>query len=168
MAKTNEKNSSIGKLILIICGIVVMFGSKVVDPMFGLSSGAFQVMGTLVGAIMLLLIDTGWSIALIFFSLCIIPELGMATVLSSSLGSSTIFFAIFCFAFSSVLAKRGLAKRIAIGLMTSKIGRKGPWWTITMLFIASFLLASFLSGALTFMIFLPIIYKICPNSLSCF
>ncbi len=160
MTKTNKDSPGIGKCILIIFGILCMFGSKMIPPMFGLSVGGFQVMGTLIGGIMLLLIDTGWSVALIFFSLCIIPELGMTTVLSSSLGNSIVFFAIFCFALSSVLVKRGIAKRIAIALMTSRLGRKGPWWTITFLFIASFILASFLSGALTFMMFLPIIYKI--------
>lgn len=160
MTKTNENRFAIGRTTLIICSILFMFGSKLVPPMFGLSNGGFQVLGTLIGGVLLLLIDTGWSVALIFFSLCIIPELGMTTVLTSSLGSSTIFFFIFCFAFSWILAERGIAKRIAIGLMTSKIGRKGPWWTITMLFAACFLVACFLSSTLSFMIFLPIIYKI--------
>lgn len=160
MKKELGKRTGIGTVIVIICSVILMFGSKLVPPMFGLSSGGFQVMGTLIGAIMLLLIDTGWPVALIFFSLCIIPELGPASVVASSLGSTTIFFCVFCFAFSYVLTHTGLAKRIAISLMTSKISRKGPWWLITMIFVGSFLLASFLPGALTFMIFLPIVSNI--------
>lgn len=156
---TTQK-SGYGKTILSILGFLLMFGSKLMPPLFGLSGAGVQVIGTLFGGVCLLLVDTGWSTALIFVSLAMIPEIGLNSVLGSSLGSSTMFFCIFCFAFSSVLSKKGLAKRIAIGLMTSKIGRKGSWWTITMIFIAAFLLASFLAGALTFMIFLPIIYKI--------
>ena len=67
---------------------------------------------------------------------------------------------MFIFMFSSVLDKRGIAKRIAIGLMTSRIGRKGPWYTVTMIFVAAFIIGSFLGSALSLMIFLPILVQI--------
>ena len=62
MTKTNKDSPGIGKCILIIFGILCMFGSKMIPPMFGLSVGGFQVMGTLIGGIMLLLIDTGFVV----------------------------------------------------------------------------------------------------------
>ena len=87
---TTQK-SGYGKTILSILGFLLMFGSKLMPPLFGLSGAGVQVIGTLFGGVCLLLVDTGWSTALIFVSLAMIPEIGLNSVLGSSLGSSTMF-----------------------------------------------------------------------------
>ena len=149
-----------GKFLVFAIGFIIMFGVKLLPPPWGMSSAAFQVFGVVIGGLIMLFVTVGLSSVMIFLALSLIPELGVGTVAAQSFGNSTFMLMMFIFMFSSVLDKRGIAKRIAIGLMTSRIGRKGPWYTVTMIFVAAFIIGSFLGSALSLMIFLPILVQI--------
>lgn len=156
----NNAELSTGQKLLFFLGFVIMFGVKFLPAPWGMSVDAFQVLGVVIGGLLMLLVTVGLSSVMIFLALALVPCLGISKVAAASFGNSTFMLMIFIFMFSAVLDKRGIAKRIAIGLMTSKIGRKGPWYTVTMVFVAAFIIGSFLGSALSLMIFLPILIQI--------
>ena len=158
MAKTTKLST--GQTVLFAIGFIIMFGVKFLPAPWGMTADAFQVLGVVIGGLMMLFVTVGLSSIMIFLALSTVPALGVGTVAVQSFGNSTFMLMMFIFMFSSVLDKRGIAKRIAIGLMTNKIGRKGPWYTVTMIFIAAFIVGSFLGSALSLMIFLPILVQI--------
>ena len=158
MAKT--KKLSKGQLALFAVGFIIMFGVKFLPAPWGMSDDAFQVLGVVIGGLLMLFVTVGLSSIMIFLAMSTVPCLGVSTVAAQSFGNSTFMLMIFIFMFSAVLDKRGIAKRIAIGLMTNRIGRRGPWHTVTMIFVAAFVVGSFLGSALSLMIFLPILVQI--------
>lgn len=158
MKKSSELSN--GQKILFALGFLIMFGAKFLPAPWGLSVDGFQVLAVVIGGLMMLLVTVGLSSVMIFIALATVPAIGISKLCSSSFGNSTFMLMLFIFMFSAVLDKRGIAKRIAVGLMTSKIGRKGPWYTIIMIFIGAFIVGSFLGSTLSLMIFLPILVQI--------
>ena len=158
MSKTKNSRS---KLIPLIISVIIMFGSKFIPAPWGLTDGGFQVLTTLVGAlIMWLAIAVDWTCFLVLLSLCLTPGLGMKAVSAGTLGNDTVMFVILCFLIASCLEKTGVSRRICIWFLTNKLARKGPWWTIAMMFTAVFVLGLMLPAVAAAMVALPIFYEI--------
>lgn len=149
------------QIAVIIVAVILMFGLPAVPPPAGLSSAGFQVIGILIGALALwLFVAVDWPSMLVLFALMLVPVVTPGQVISGSLGNSTVFFLILCSMLSASLQKTGVTHRLALWFVTSKISRKSPWLAIGMIYIAIFILASFLSTTATMLVFIPIMTAI--------
>lgn len=150
-------NYSPAKLVLIAIATACMFGFKYV-PIAGLSASGAQVIGILIGGMILWLsMGVGWTSLYVLFALMTVPELGANKVCSTSFGNSTAILMIYCYMLAACLTKSGFAKRIAIALMTNKFSRKSPWNTVLMFLAACFVLGLFLPSSGSILVTLPIL-----------
>ena len=149
------------QLCVIAAAVVLMFGTGLMRPLWGLTSAGFRVFGILIGGLLLwLFVSMDWTSFLILMALMTVPELGVKTVVQASFGNDTAVFLLFCFMLAASLTKTGLARRISIWFITNRISRRSPWRTIIMYFSAEFILSLVLSSTTVFMIFLPIMEEI--------
>lgn len=155
------KKTSVGKWIALVVAIIFMFATHFITPPTGLSQAGLQVLGILVGAIILFLSwGTGWPSMAVVFAMMTVPDMTVAKVTQSTFGNNTVVFLLFCFMLAACLTKSGAARRIAVWFLTNKLARKSPWWTIAMYLLANFVLSFVLSSAATIMIMLPIAIEI--------
>jgi len=159
-AEANKKFSP-AQIVIVIVAVLLMFGTSFLPPIFGLTLSGMRVLAILIAGLMIwLFVGIEWASILILMSLMMIPELGPGAVMAGSLGNGTVYFLILTFMLSASLAYTGVAKRLAIWFMTSKLSRKGPWFTVGMIYISIFVLASGLSATATLLVFIPIFYEI--------
>ncbi len=145
----------------IAVSVFLLFFTAWITPFEGLSNAGMQVLGILVGAVVLWLTNgAGWTNFLILMAMMTVPGVGVKPVIAGSFGNDTVVFLLLCFMLSATLTATGLARRISFWFVTNKLGRKSPWWTIFMYFAALFLLSLLLSSTSTFMIFMPIMVEI--------
>ena len=152
---------STGKWVALVIGLLCMFVTGMIAPPAGLSQAGFQVLGILVGAIILFLTwGTGWPSMMIVFALMTVPGLTAAKVTQATFGNNTAVFLVFCMMLAATLTKSGAARRIAVWFLTNNLSRKSPWWTVVMFLVANFILNSVLSSAATVFVMLPIAIEI--------
>ena len=152
-----QTKTSAFKWIALLAGAVCLFGTGIIPPPEGLSQAGFQVLGILVGAIILFLTwGTGWPSMAIIFALMTVPGLSAAQVTQATFGNNTVVFLMFCMMLAACLTKSGAARRIAVWFLTNKLARKSPWWTIIMYYTANFILNYVLSTAATIFVMMPI------------
>ena len=152
---------SAGKWAALAAGLLCMFLTGIIAPPAGLSQAGFQVLGILVGAIILFLTwGTGFPSMMIVFALMTVDGLTAAKVTQASFGNNTAVFLVFCMMLAACLTKSGAARRIAIWFLTNKMSRRSPWWTVAMFLIANFILNYVLSSAATVFVMLPIAIEI--------
>lgn len=121
----------------------------------GLTASGMQVLGILVGAIILwLTLGTTWTSAFVLFALCTVDSLTVASVYSNSFGNTTVVLMVFCYMLAACLVKSGVARRIAI---SNKIARKSPWGCVAMFLAAVFVLNSLLPSSAGILVTLPIL-----------
>lgn len=123
-------------------------------------SGAIVLCSLIAAVILWLFVGTDWTSLIVMVSIATVSELGMSGVTQASIGNATSWYLLLCFMLAASLMKTGVARRIAVWLMTCKLSRKGPWYMIGMLFVAISLISAVLSSTSTVMIFLPILYEI--------
>lgn len=154
MTKTK---TSAGKWVALVIAAFCMFATGLITPPEGLSQAGFQVLGILVGAIILFLTwGTGWPSMAIIFALMTVPGLSVSQVTQATFGNNTVVFLVFCMMLAACLTKSGAARRIAVWFLTNNLAKKSPWWTIIMYFTANFVLNYVLSTAATIFVMLPI------------
>ena len=154
MTKTK---TSAGKWVALVIAAFCMFATGLINPPEGLSQAGFQVLGILVGAIILFLTwGTGWPSMAIIFALMTVPGLSVSQVTQATFGNNTVVFLVFCMMLAACLTKSGAARRIAVWFLTNNLAKKSPWWTIIMYFTANFVLNYVLSTAATIFVMLPI------------
>lgn len=147
---------SAGKMIILVIATFFMFGLKYI-PVAGLSASGVQVLGILVGGMLLWLsMGVGWTSLYVLFALMTVPELGANKVCSTSFGNSTAILMIYCYMLAACLTKSGFARRIAVVLMTNKFSRKSPWNTVLMFLLACFVIGLFLPSSGSILVTLPI------------
>lgn len=147
--------------IMIVVSIASMFLPKMFSAPAGLTQSGFQLLGIVVGAMILWVgMDTSWPSLLVMLALMTIPELGSKAVAQGSFGNETVVFLIFCMMLAASITKTGIAKRLAIYFLTNRFSRRSPWWTMIMFFIASFIICSFVSSVAGIVIVLPIAIEI--------
>lgn len=158
---SDTKKIPASKWIWLAIGIFFMFAAKFIPAPAGLSAAGFQVLGILVGAIILFLTwGTGFPSMMIVFALMTVEGLTAANVTQATFGNNTAIFLVFCMMLAASLTKSGAARRIAIWFLTNKLSRKSPWWTVAMFLMASFILNYVLSSAATVFVMLPIAIEI--------
>lgn len=156
-----NKKVSPGKWVALVVGLMFMFLTGIIAPPAGLSQAGFQVIGILIGAIILFLTwGTGWPSMMIVFALMTVDGLNAAKVTQATFGNNTAVFLVFCMMLAACLTKSGAARRIAVWFLTNKLSRKSPWWTVVMFMIANFILNYVLSSAATVFVMLPIAIEI--------
>lgn len=159
MQKT--KNVSAGKWVALVIALLFMFATKYIPAPADLSQAGFQVLGILIGAIILFLTwGTGFPSMMIVFALMTVDGLSAAKVTQATFGNNTVVFLVFCMMLAACLTKSGAARRIAIWFLTNKLARKSPWWTVIMFFTANYVLNFVLSTAATIFVMLPIAAEI--------
>ena len=159
MQKT--KNVSAGKWVALVIALLFMFATKYIPAPADLSQAGFQVLGILIGAIILFLTwGTGFPSMMIVFALMTVDGLSAAKVTQATFGNNTVVFLGCCMMLAACLTKRGAARRIAIWFLTNKLARKSPWWTVIMFFAANYVLNFVLSTAATIFVMLPIAAEI--------
>lgn len=152
---------SAGKWAALAIGLFFMFATGIIAPPAGLSQAGFQVLGILVGAIILFLTwGTGFPSMMIIFALMTVDGLSASKVTQATFGNNTVVFLLFCMMLAACLTKSGAARRIAIWFLTNKLARKSPWWTVIMFFAANYVLNFVLSTAATIFVMLPIAAEI--------
>lgn len=155
-----KKNSKF-QLVIFLISVAIILGAKVVTPPTGLSQSGLMVLSTLIAALLMwMFIGLDWTCLFIIFAYMTIPDLGVNTVAANSFGSKTIVFFIAMFILASSLVTTGVAKRIAILIMTSNFSRKGPWMNVLMIFMGGFVLAQGLASPIVVVICFPILYEI--------
>ena len=156
-----ETKISAKKWVLLFIGLLCMFATGIITPPAGLSQAGFQVLGILVGAIILFLSwGTGFPSMMIIFALMTVDGLTAAKVTQATFGNNTVVFLLFCMMLAACLTKSGAARRIAVWFLTNKLARKSPWWTVIMFFAANYVLNFVLSTAATIFVMLPIAAEI--------
>ena len=149
-------NYSPAKLVLLVIATFFMFGFKYI-PIAGLSASGVQVIGILIGGMILWLsMGVGWTSLYVLFAMMTVPELGAAKVCSTSFGNSTAILMIYCYMLAACLTKSGFARRIAIMLMTNRFSRKSAWNTVMMFLLACFIIGLFLPSSGSILVTLPI------------
>lgn len=150
-----------GKWIALVVALFFMFGTGIISPPAELSQAGFQVLGILVGAIILFLTwGTGFPSMMIVFALMTVDGLTVAKVTQATFGNNTVVFLVFCMMLAACLTKSGAARRIAVWFLTNNLARKNAWWTVAMFFVANFVLNYVLSSAATVFVMLPIAVEI--------
>ena len=102
---------SAGKWVALIIGLLFMFATGIIAPPAGLSQAGFQVLGILIGAIILFLSwGTGWPSMMIVFALMTVQGLTAAKVTQATFGNNTAVFLVFCMMLAATLTKSGAAR----------------------------------------------------------
>ena len=141
-----------------IISLAIMLIFRLLPVPSGLTASGMQVLGILVGAIILwLTLGTTWTSAFVLFALCTVDSLTVASVYSNSFGNTTVVLMVFCYMLAACLVKSGVARRIAIWFLTNKIARKSPWGCVAMFLAAVFVLNSLLPSSAGILVTLPIL-----------
>lgn len=149
------------QIVIIVFAIFMLFGLRFLTPPAGMTQSGLQVAGILIGGLaMWLFVGVDWPSMMVLLALMFVPDLTPTQVIAGSMGNNTAFYLMLCFMLSASLQKTGVAHRLAVWFMTSKLSQKGPWFTVGMLFISIFILSSGLSSTATLMVFLPILVEI--------
>lgn len=162
----NKKSKRVGKTpakivfsIIISLSIILFF--RFLPAPAGLSASGMHVIGTFIGVLMLwITVGIDWPSLLCLASLSFIPSLGVDTVLKNSFGNSTFAFLLFTFICTYAISQTGLVRRIALGFVTSKIAKKGPWQLATLFLLSDLVIGLFMPPTVLFFIMLPILEEI--------
>lgn len=138
-----------------IISLAIMLIFRLLPVPSGLTASGMQVLGILVGAIILwLTLGTTWTSAFVLFALCTVDSLTVASVYSNSFGNTTVVLMVFCYMLAACLVTSGVARRIAV---SNKIARKSPWGCVAMFLAAVFVLNSLLPSSAGILVTLPIL-----------
>lgn len=141
-----------------IISLAIMLLFRFLPVPSGLTASGMQVLGILVGAIILwLTLGTTWTSAFVLFALCTVDSLTVASVYSNSFGNTTVVLMVFCYMLAACLVKSGVARRIAIWFLTNRIARKSPWGCVAMFLASVFVLNSLLPSSAGILVTLPIL-----------
>lgn len=159
-------------------GIAIMLVFRFLPAPAGLSASGMQVIGILVGGIVLwLTLGTTWTSMFVLFALCTVTDLTVRGVYSGSFGHTTVVLMVYCYMLAACLTKSGVARRIAIWFLTNKIARKSPWGCVAMFMSAVFVLNSLLPSSAGILVTLPILTEMLievgceqgkPTGLTCY
>ena len=149
------------RLVPILVALAFMVGFRFLPPPDGMNAYGMEVVGILVGAIILwLAVDVGWPSIVIVTALMIAPFNTASGVLAESFGNWIIPFLICTFLVTYALAQTAFLKRCAVFFITSPLAKKGPWYFVAMFFASVIFLGAFMSPSVLFIVFLPIVEEI--------
>lgn len=149
------------KRILCFLSMLLMFCSKFIFNVPGVTPEAIQILGIFIGAIILwLFVAIDWTSVMVLLALSMVPGIGISKVMSSSLGNNTIAFLIFSMILTYSLSSTGVLRRIALTFINSKWASKGPWHFLFMYLLAVLLIGSFIAPTVLFLLFYSLVQEI--------
>ena len=131
-----------------------------------LSAEGTQILAIFIAAILLwLTVGIDWtSIFILLVIPTVIPSIGIAGVMSASLGNNTIAFLIFSCILTYALSSSGFLRRAALWFVNSKIGQKSHWHFAFMYFLSILIIGSFIAPTVLFVLYFALakeIYEVC-------
>ncbi|WP_434310784.1 SLC13 family permease [Hominifimenecus sp. rT4P-3] len=149
------------KWIATIIGVLLLFGTRFLPPMFGLSELGMSVAGVFLGTIVLwLFVSVTWPSILCIVALITTPLYTYSAGLQASMGNWVVSFVLFSSMLSFGLGQTGFTKRAAVWFVTRPFTKKNPWMFLALLFLAPLVIGSFMSPIPAFMVFVPIAEQI--------
>lgn len=146
--------------IILISLMLIAFGGFIPAPE-GLSADGMHIVGIFLGCLLLwLTVAIDWPSILCVGALGLFPAIGYRTIFAASFGSSTIVFLMLTFLCTFTLSETPFLKRCAIGFITSRFARQGPWMFALSFFAAVIFIGCFMSPTVLFLIFIPILEEI--------
>ena len=166
MARNSNSNannySSLKRNILIFISILFISLFRFIPGPGGLTPSQMQVLGVFIGVLILwLTISIDWPSLLALAGLAFIPEIDFNAMISSSIGGSTFSFLLFTFMCTYAVSQTSFVRRCAIGFITSKVARKGPWWFLISYCASVLIIGLVMSPTVLYVIYLPILDEIC-------
>lgn len=148
--------------ILIIFSLIFIITFRFIPGPTGLSQSAMQVLGIFLGVLLLwLTISIDWPSLLCIAALAFIPEIKFNTLLAGSIGGSTFSFLLFTFMCTYAISQTSFVRRCAIGFITSRVAKLGPWWFLISYSASVLIIGLVMSPTVLFVIYLPILDEIC-------
>lgn len=147
--------------LLIIWLFPILFAELLPLPIEGT-----QILAIFIAAILLwLTVGIDWTSIFILLAIpTVIPSIGIAGVMSASLGNNTIAFLIFSCILTYALSSSGFLRRAALWFVNSKIGQKSHWHFAFMYFLSILVIGSFIAPTVLFVLYFALakeIYEVC-------
>jgi len=143
------KNRSKKFYIVLAITLLLMFGFGFLPPFGQITPAGMKVLGVFLGAIFSWIMgEIIWSAILAFLVLTIYGFGGIVPNLSSFVGGQITGMMIAALLIGYALKQCGVIDEIALAITTSKWARKGPWVLAAAFFIATSVIAVFVTGAL--------------------
>ena len=165
MSKNDNAIGSTGfskRTILIIISLFLIVTFRFIPGPAGLSQSAMQVLGIFLGVLLLwLTLSIDWPSLLCIAALAFVPEIKFNTMLAGSIGGSTFSFLLFTFMCTYAISQTSFIRRCAVGFITSRIAKKGPWWFLISYCASVLIIGLIMSPTVLFVIYLPILDEIC-------
>lgn len=161
MNKIIKKNIFLLISLLIIWLFPILFVELLPLPTEGT-----QMLAIFIAAILLwLTVGIDWTSIFILLAIpTVIPSIGIAEVMSASLGNNTIAFLIFSCILTYALSSSGFLRRAALWFVNSKIGQKSHWHFAFMYFLSILIIGSFIAPTVLFVLYFALvkeIYEVC-------
>lgn len=148
--------------ILIFISLFLIVSFRFIPGPAGLSQSAMQVLGTFLGVLLLwLTISIDWPSLLCLLALAFVPEIEFNKMLAGSIGGSTFSFLLFTFMCTYAISQTSFVRRCAVGFITSKFAKRGPWWFLISYCASVLIIGLVMSPTVLFVIYLPILDEIC-------
>ena len=145
----------------LVLSLIIMFGSRLLPGMGGLSSEAMGVLGVFLGSlIMWITISIDWPSLITLLALGLLPSFGFSSTFAGAFGNTTVAFLIFTFMLVYPLAQTNFVRRCTVSFITNRIARRGPWYFVCFLLAAVTFMGLFVSLSVLFVAFMPFLEDI--------
>lgn len=156
MAKKNTKET-----IFLVMALVCIVGSRLMPPMWGLSSEALGVLGVFFGSLIMWIgVSIDWPSMITLLALGLIPTFGFSKTFAGAFGNTTVAFLLFTFMLVYPLSKTNFVRRCTVSFITNPIARRGPWYFVCFLLAAVTFMGLFVSPSVLFVAFMPFLEDI--------
>lgn len=153
--------NSVKRYSFITLSIFIIFAFWFMPVPDNMTAEGMKVIGIFLGILLLwLTVSIDWPSLAAMALLGLIPAIGMKTVFLGTFGNQAIVFLMITFLCTFALTETPFIKRCAIGFITSRIARRGPWSFTTSFFGAVLCIGCFMSPSVVFLVFLPIAEQI--------
>lgn len=160
-------NNTIKKTVFFLISLIIIWLFPILfAELLPLSAEGTQILAIFIAAILLwLTVGIDWtSIFILLVIPTVIPSIGIAGVMSASLGNNTIAFLIFSCILTYALSSSGFLRRAALWFVNSKIGQKSHWHFAFMYFLSILIIGSFIAPTVLFVLYFALakeIYEVC-------
>lgn len=160
-------NNTIKKTVFFLISLLIIWLFPILfAELLPLSAEGIQILAIFIAAILLwLTVGIDWtSIFILLVIPTVIPSIGIAGVMSASLGNNTIAFLIFSCILTYALSSSGFLRRAALWFVNSKIGQKSHWHFAFMYFLSILIIGSFIAPTVLFVLYFALakeIYEVC-------
>ena len=142
--------TAIAVLVILLFIVFSRYTSAIPGP-------AMYLLGLFIGTVFLWMsVGVSWSSLFCIAGLCFIPGVSVSTIITSSIGNTSVSFLIYTFICSYALEQTQFVRRCAIKLLSFRFVRKDPWYFMLVYFAAILILGSFMSTTVLVVVFLTL------------